>query len=120
MGLEIVLMLVWLHYISDYVFDIDLVYKKRDRVKKNVLTHSFSYSLPFLLIGTVFAGVTFVAHLIVDFFESKIRSKVSYSTDIDQWQGKYLNYVIIGADQMAHITILLLTYTLLDKYNLMM
>lgn len=41
MGLEIVLMLVWLHYISDYVFDIDLVYKKRDRVKKNVLTHSF-------------------------------------------------------------------------------
>lgn len=63
--------------------------------------------------------ITFVTHFIVDYYESKIRKQMTYSTNIEPHQGKYLNYVIVGVDQMAHLTILFLTYVGLVNSGLM-
>ena len=104
-----VVLLVWIHFVGDFILQSDKMSKNKSNSIKWLLTHGFMYTLPFLCLGLVYGLVNGVIHILVDFITSKITAKL--------WEDKEVHwfFVIIGLDQAIHITTLILTISLISK-----
>jgi len=98
-----VLIIIWLHFFSDFILQTDKMAINKSKSNKWLLMHTSIYSLPFLWFGWLFALVTFISHTVTDYFTSRICSKL--------WQKeeRHWFFVIIGLDQAIHFTCLILT-----------
>lgn len=100
-----IVILVWIHFISDFVLQTDRMAQNKSKSFKWLNIHVAVYTAPFILLfGFEFGIVTFISHLITDFFSSRLASHL-YQAGHRHWF-----FVVIGADQALHMTTLLLTY----------
>ena len=100
----IVLLLVWMHFVSDFVFQSDYVAKNKSNSNLVLLQHVLIYGLPFYLFGALFAVVNVILHFIVDWCTSRITSKLWAAGKVHWF------FVTIGFDQALHMSCLILTY----------
>jgi len=98
-----ILLLLWLHFIADFLLQSTYVAKNKYKDLKILAYHGTIYSLPFFIFGWKFALLTGLFHFIVDFITSKITHKL-YDMNEYHWF-----FVVIGLDQAIHMTILIFT-----------
>ena len=97
--------LIWMHFVGDFVFQIDEMAINKSRSLKWLTIHAVAYCLPFMLISMKFALINCVIHWFTDFFTSRIASYFNNNGY------RYFYYKTIGLDQALHLTILVLTYS---------
>lgn len=103
-----ILILIWVHFLADFVLQTDQMAKNKSKSNKWLGIHVVLYSLPFSVFGLTFALVNSVAHFITDYITSRITSKL-WSKQQVHWF-----FVVIGFDQAVHVTTLILTYLWLN------
>lgn len=103
-----ILLIVWLHFIGDFIFQSDEVAKRKSSENKVLFIHVVYYMVPFVIFGVVFWLVNFVFHFLTDYVSSRLTSRL-YQAGERHWF-----FVVIGADQALHMTALFLSYVWLD------
>jgi len=103
----VIIALIWLHWLSDFVLQSDKMATSKSTSVKWLSIHVFVYSLPFLIVfGWKYALVNFLLHWYIDFFSSKATSYFWKKNE------KHWFFVVIGADQAAHLSCLIFTLPL--------
>lgn len=104
MEINIILLLVWCHFLGDFILQTSDMATKKSSHNFVLFKHTALYSAPFIIFGIYFALVTLVTHFIVDWCTSRVTKKY--------WGNKNYNsfFTIIGFDQAIHMTQLILTY----------
>jgi len=105
--IENILMLIWLHFIADFILQSNKMAINKSTSVKWLLTHVIIYTIPFFWFGLFFAILNGIAHFITDYFTSKA---TSYLWKKNQ---RHWFFVIIGFDQAIHLSTLLITYQLI-------
>lgn len=100
------LIIIWLHWLADFVLQTDKMATNKSTSMKWLLSHVSVYSVCLLIVGWKFAIVNGLAHLIIDFFTSKATSYLWKKGD------RHNFFVVIGMDQALHLSILYLTRNL--------
>jgi hypothetical protein len=108
MEIQIFLMIIWFHFLSDFFFQTRWMGNNKSKNSWILALHCAIYSTPFFYFGPIYAVVNGVLHFGVDFITSRITSKCFEKNQIHWF------FVTIGADQAIHMTILFLTYILLE------
>ena len=103
------LLLIWFHWLSDFVFQSDKMAKRKNKSNKWLTIHVLVYSIPFLYFGWKFALVNLALHWLVDYFTSRVTSELWVRGEVHYF------FVVIGLDQAIHITTLILTFNYLVK-----
>lgn len=125
-----IIMIVFGHWIADFVLQSDEDAKGKSKYAKNLINHTALYSLfwftPLLIYswsanffniktGILFHNafdficVTFIFHTITDYFTSRINAKL--------WEEKKVHrfFVSIGFDQVLHYIQLFITFYIIYK-----
>lgn len=104
MSLLTLILLIWFHFIADFIFQTDNIALNKSKNNGVLLFHVLIYMLPFLFFGIQFAIVNAILHFITDYFTSRITSFL--------WkhEERHWFFVVIGLDQAIHMTCLILTY----------
>ena len=100
-----VVFLMLLHFCADFLMQTDSMALNKSTHNGWLGLHCLVYSVPFALFyGVWFALVNMVIHFGVDFFTSRATTAA--------WKAKRRQafFIIIGADQLIHITTLILTF----------
>ena len=112
---------MFIHWIADFICQTDKQAKNKSKSLLALIGHTFIYSVVFgiascfflnytnPIVPTIFFGITFITHTLIDFVTSKINSKL-YSSGKTHWF-----FTSIGFDQFLHLSILMGTYLLLNK-----
>ncbi len=123
--------ILFIHWIADFVLQTDKQAKGKSKNWGDLLSHTGTYSVVWgfasiFLIGyankelttneymayaLLFAGITFVAHTITDYFTSRLNSKLYAANKVHYF------FVSIGFDQILHYVQLLLTYQFITGLN---
>lgn len=107
MNIYLVLVIVWMHFVSDFILQSDKMAKNKSKSNAWLSYHVLVYIAPFYLVfGGMYAGGNYCAHFFTDWVTSRITSRL-YKAGKTHWF-----FVVIGLDQAIHITTLLLTYEL--------
>lgn len=105
MEMGLILLLVWMHYIADYLIQDNAVGRKHiDRSPRKVFLHAAMYGVIFALISPMFALVTIILHFIIDYFVVKIGYKLWNKGDAHWF------FAVLGVGSALHMTALILTY----------
>lgn len=107
MTLSTILIIVWLHFFSDFILQSDRMGKGKSSSEWILFQHVFLYTLPFLFFGPVYALVNGVAHYVTDWISSRL------TTYLWKREQRHWFFVTIGADQAIHMTTLFATYVYL-------
>lgn len=99
--------LIWMHFIADFVFQSNKVAIAKSKCNKTLLLHVIIYSVPFIWFGGLFALINGIAHFITDYFTSRATSWL-YQKEERHWF-----FVVVGFDQAIHLTTLFVTYMIL-------
>jgi len=102
------ILLIWIHYISDFVFQSDKIATLKSHNIKYLSLHCLIYSLPMVIFGWKFALINGILHFIVDFITSKLTAYYWKINRIDNF------FSIIGLDQGIHMTCLMLSLNYLS------
>ena len=112
---HIVLILLFLHWVADFVFQSDWMAQNKSKDNAALTIHAFVYSATFLIplcfvidgAAPLFCLITFVVHWIQDYVTSRINSGL--------WAKGKVHYffVSVGFDQFAHFVQLIATYLIL-------
>lgn len=102
---EAIILVLFLHFIGDFILQTDAMAKNKSTSLKWLAHHVTVYSLPLYFIGWKFALTNAGLHLCVDFVTSKITSRL-WSAGKTHWF-----FVVIGLDQFIHASCLILTLT---------
>lgn len=98
-----VLLLVWIHFIADFVLQTDAMATRKSRSSAWLALHVLVYSVCLLPFGWRFALVNYALHFATDYVSSRATS-VLWRRGERHWF-----FVVIGCDQALHVTALLLT-----------
>lgn len=104
MELKIIILIIILHFISDFLLQIDWMSKNKSSNNVALIVHCIVYSLLFFFIGIVYAIINGVLHFVIDYFSSRLTSKYW------QTQNYRVFFIIIGLDQTLHFICLFGTY----------
>jgi len=113
MTLTVALLLVWIHFLADFIFQADKVALAKGKDNKVLVLHVTIYIatfIPFALWyftphqASMFLGVNWLAHFVTDYISSRLTTKL-YQAGERHWF-----FVVIGADQALHFTALFLTF----------
>ena len=102
-----ILLIVWLHFVGDFILQNSWTDFYKDKKNLALLTHTGAYSILFFFISAKYAVVNGILHGITDWITSRISSKL-WEKDNKHWF-----FVVIGLDQAIHITTLILTLFLI-------
>jgi hypothetical protein len=123
MNLITIFVVLLTHWVADFILQTDKQAKGKSKNWSDLLAHTVNYSLVWifvscLLIGYInkthttqwyvlhslaFAGITFVAHTLTDYFTSRLNAKLWAKGDTHTF------FVSIGFDQVLHYVQLFLT-----------
>ena len=107
-SLQIIFTLLFLHWISDFIFQSDYVAKNKSKSNKILLQHIVTYTIPFiLLISPLYGLINGILHFGIDYFTSRLTGKLWAAGEVHWF------FVIIGLDQLLHYISLFGTYYLL-------
>lgn len=97
------------HWIADFVMQTARMAKGKSSSNKWLLAHTGTYTLVMMAmtLQPMYAIVNGVIHTIVDYGTSRWTSKLWAKGDVHNF------FVVIGLDQLIHITTLVITYGLL-------
>jgi len=103
------LVLIWLHFVGDFLFQTDRIALNKSKENSILVYHVVLYAIPFLIFGVYFAVVTAFLHFLVDFVTSRLTSYL--------WKQEQIHwfFVVIGLDQALHLTFLILTFLFLTN-----
>ena len=107
--LKIFLLIIWIHFISDFVLQIDKMSLNKSKSLYWLGVHSIIYGILFLYFGWIYALVNSILHFIVDGITSRINKRLLLL------ESKHWFFVGIGFDQAIHLTLLLISYKLICK-----
>lgn len=109
MDINILLIIIWLHFIADFLFQSDWMAINKSKNIKALLVHCIIYTLPFFLFSTPWFWIfVFSSHLIIDGISSKV------TTWLHKKNERHWFFVVIGFDQAIHMTTLVLLYNWLN------
>ena len=72
MEIKILLLLVWVHFLGDFIAQTNDMAIKKSQSNKWLLIHISVYTVPMLLFGVVFALVNGAAHFVTDYVTSRL------------------------------------------------
>lgn len=122
--LTVVMVLLFIHWVSDFLTQTDWQANNKSKSWKALLTHTGIYTIT-MGIGIniceasdlfnpkywysilIFIGVMFISHTIIDYKSSRVTSKLYEEGDIRSF------FDIIGLDQYAHYFTIFVSYSLL-------
>ena len=116
MTLTAALLIIWAHWIGDFILQSDWHAQNKSKNSWILAHHVTGYILPFVILG-FFIPISFawiiinwIGHFCTDYVTSRISSKL--------WAKKEVHwfFVTIGADQAIHFTTLFASYVLLLQY----
>lgn len=117
MTLTVFLVLIWLHFIADFLLQTDNMALNKSTSNKWLSIHITVYMIPFMIVMPFFIRdpVAFVAfivlnwilHFMTDYFSSRMTSYL-WKNEQRHWF-----FVTIGFDQALHFTALVTTYAIL-------
>lgn len=130
-NIYVVFAILFIHWIADFVLQTDKQAKGKSKNWADLLSHTGVYSTVWLLASIfligyennglssneymmysgLFAGITFVAHTITDYFTSRLNSKLYAANKVHYF------FVSIGFDQILHYVQLFLTYQFIMGLN---
>lgn len=96
-----IFIVIWLHWLSDFVLQTDKMAKGKSTSNGWLLIHINVYTIPFLILGWKYALLNGAAHLVVDFVTSRITSYLWKQNRVHDF------FVIIGLDQAIHLSVLI-------------
>ena len=70
--IEIILLIIWIHFISDFLLQTDFIAINKSKNINVLMLHCLIYSIPFLIFGVEYAFINGILHFIVDFITSKL------------------------------------------------
>ena len=97
------ILIIWIHFIADFVLQSDKVAINKSKDIKCLIWHCAIYYIAMLVFGPEFALINGVAHFVVDFITSKITSYL-WITNRRHWF-----FTMVGLDQAIHMTCLFLS-----------
>ena len=106
MEINIILKIIWLHFISDFLLQSDWMAVNKSNNSFALGIHGFIYGIPFLIIDPIYSILNMLLHFLIDGISSQLTTHF-YKNEQRHWF-----FVTIGADQAIHFTILILTYKL--------
>lgn len=124
MKIEVILAIIFIHYIADFVFQTDEMAINKSKNNKYLFKHVYIYSLIWYIFGVIYAIyqkenyiewtitkffiITFICHFITDWITSRL------SSYFYQNNKRHNFFLVIGFDQVLHYFQLFLTYYLLQ------
>jgi hypothetical protein len=103
----ICLILIWIHFIADFVLQNDKMALNKSKSNLWLGIHSIVYILPFFWCGWIFMVINGLSHFIIDYVTSRGTTKLFIAGK------RHWFFVLIGFDQALHLSILILTYKFL-------
>lgn len=104
-GLSLICVM-WFHWIGDFYCQTDYMARNKSSSNKALGAHIGVYTLV-LLLGTfnlTFALINGIMHFIIDYCTSRVTKKLWAEKKVHEF------FVVIGFDQMLHISIIIITW----------
>lgn len=121
----IAFLIILVHWLADFVLQTDKMAKGKSKNWYDLLSHTSTYSVVWLLgiafmwdvkhanawisLSFKFAIITFVAHTITDYFTSRLNAKLWAKGDVHNF------FISVGFDQVLHYAQLFLTFYILNR-----
>lgn len=97
---------IWLHWVADFILQTNTMATNKSTSHKWLAAHVSIYTLALLLFGWKYALLNGAAHFCIDAITSRMTSYFWGKAE------RHMFFVVIGLDQAAHLTCLLLTLPL--------
>lgn len=110
------LLIVWLHWIADFILQSDYTAKNKSKSNLVLLNHVAIYAIPFFIASVfwsfspVWIILNAALHFVIDWCTSRVTSKLWAKQQVHNF------FVVIGLDQALHLTCLLVTYYFMDPF----
>jgi hypothetical protein len=104
LSLSTITLVLFTHWVADFVLQSNWMAQGKSKTYLPLISHVAVYTLVLALIHPLWAIVNGILHLVVDYFTSRISSKLYAKGDIHNF------FVVIGLDQFIHVITLLTTY----------
>lgn len=102
--MNLIYKLIWIHFVADFILQTDKMAINKSKSNYWLGIHASVYSLPFLVLGSpLFALINGVCHFVVDYFSSRTTSYLWKKNE------RHWFFVVIGLDQVIHLSVLMLT-----------
>ena len=127
MNLVVVLVILFSHWVADFVMQTDEQAKNKSSSNMWLLKHVISYFLWMLIVaGNLFRGfeltlpnnqfiewllMNTILHFVVDYITSRVSKKLYEKGDVHNF------FVVIGFDQFLHVSCLLVTFQYLIGWS---
>ena len=105
MELVPLLVIVWLHFVSDFILQTHEMAINKSKSNVWLTKHIVAYTVPFVIVfGTTYAIINGVLHWMTDWCSSRTNSYFWAKGDTHNF------FVSVGADQAVHMTTMILTF----------
>lgn len=114
-SLSVIIFIVIAHFVGDFLLQSDMIALNKRKDSIILIEHSLLYTLPFLgifyflSIHPVWLIINTLLHFIVDFYSSRLTSKLFE-------QKRHWFFVTIGASQAIHLIMLFSTLMLFISF----